>query len=395
MINSVRDFFYSFKQKKIFENLPDDFKDIVFYSESKNDWPHIGPIIEVLLANNEKVTVLSSDKNDLAFKIKNKKFKCFYIGSGIIRILLFQTLDCKILTMTMPDLDALHLKKSKHNVHYIYTFHSLTSSHTIYREDAFDAYDSIFAAGPHHIKEIDKREDLLKLNKKNMYEVGYPRIDQLIQETTLSEKDSSSEIKIVLAPTWGTSSILENKDTLDILKAIISTNYFIFIRIHPMTVRHNPDLIQKINKIFQNNSNFEIESDLNNKKNLYESDLMISDWSGAALEYAFTQNKPVLYIDTPQKINNQSYQKLDISPIETTIREEIGLTLPIKNIGTIKQKIDYLLSNKEKWKLRIKNAFETHVFNRNKSAEIAYNNIVQIRYDIEESRKEHAIPNKV
>ena len=34
---------------------------------------------------------------------------------------------------------------------------------------------------------------------------------------------------------------------------------------------------------------------------LYQSDLMISDWSGVAFEYAFAFNKPVIFCDVPKK----------------------------------------------------------------------------------------------
>ena len=43
---------------------------------------------------------------------------------------------------------------------------------------------------------------------------------------------------------------------------------------------------------------------------------MISDWSGVAIEYAFAFEKPVLFIDTPQKINNPDCYQIDIVPLE-------------------------------------------------------------------------------
>ena len=31
---------------------------------------------------------------------------------------------------------------------------------------------------------------------------------------------------------------------------------------------------------------------------------MVSDWSGAALEYSFGLKKPVIFLDLPKKVNN-------------------------------------------------------------------------------------------
>mgnify|MGYP003326545469 CR=1 FL=1 len=46
---------------------------------------------------------------------------------------------------------------------------------------------------------------------------------------------------------------------------------------------------------------------MSTQESLHRSDLMISDWSGAALDYALGLNKPVLFIDVPRKVNNLDY----------------------------------------------------------------------------------------
>ena len=52
--------------------------------------------------------------------------------------------------------------------------------------------------------------------------------------------------------------------------------------------------------------------------------MMVSDWSGAAIEYAFALEKPVIFCDVPRKVNNPDYQEIDREPIEVSIREKIG-----------------------------------------------------------------------
>lgn len=71
---------------------------------------------------------------------------------------------------------------------------------------------------------------------------------------------------------------------------------------------------------------------LGGQDSLHDSDMMISDWSGAALDYAFGLNKPVCFVDVPKKVNNPDYDALDIEPFESMIRNKIGGLLDLENI---------------------------------------------------------------
>ena len=62
---------------------------------------------------------------------------------------------------------------------------------------------------------------------------------------------------------------------------------------------------------------------------------MITDWSGIGMEYGLGLLKPVLYIDVPKKNLNPEYKKIDITPIEVTIRNEIGRVIDINDLCSI------------------------------------------------------------
>ena len=66
-------------------------------------------------------------------------------------------------------------------VHYIYVQHSLVSLHSAYRHGAFDHYDTVCAAGSHHVEEIKAIEEKYNLPKKNIIKLGYSRFDNLIK----------------------------------------------------------------------------------------------------------------------------------------------------------------------------------------------------------------------
>ena len=50
------------------------------------------------------------------------------------------------------------------------------------------------------------------------------------------------------------------------------------------------------------------------------------------MEYAFVFERPVIYIDVPQKIMNDEMEKIPLIPLEVSIREKIGFLLDIKKL---------------------------------------------------------------
>ena len=70
---------------------------------------------------------------------------------------------------------------------------------------------------------------------------------------------------------------------------------------------------------------FKYENNIVGNISLFESDILITDWSGMSLEYAFSMKKPVLYISTPQKILNEDYHIIGTEAFEASIREKIGI----------------------------------------------------------------------
>ena len=55
-----------------------------------------------------------------------------------------------------------------------------------------------------------------------------------------------------------------------------------------------------------------MEDNVSSTASFYSSDVFITDWSGVAYEYAFGTEKPILFLDVPQKIVNQSYKEIQI-----------------------------------------------------------------------------------
>ena len=322
----IRNFFIAWKGFRQFNALHESDREIVFYAEDSDSWVHYEPIISSLTKFHcKKICYLTSSLDDSILIKNNPMIIPLFIGDGLWRMVLFNLLRADIMVMTMPDLETFHIKRSNFPVHYIYIFHTILSTHMVFRKGAYDNYDTIFCSGPHHNKEIRKTEDLYSLKRKNLVNHGYGRIDSIIKSISADSKKNipSNQTTILIAPSWGDTCILETCG-IELIETLIPLEFNIIVRPHPMTRRHNPKKLNEITKKFSSYKNFKFEENISSKKSLIDSQIMISDWSGAALEFSFCTGRPVLFIDVPRKINNPEYEKLGITPFEVQIRFEIG-----------------------------------------------------------------------
>jgi len=363
---------YDWKELKRFEKLDKKDRSIVFYLENEYYFIFFQPIIEKLTQKYDmKICYITSSKTDPMLTCKNKNILPFYIGDGIARSNFFINLKATIIVMTMPDLETFHIKRSKvYPVHYVYIFHSLNSTQRAYTNTAFDNFDTIFCTGNYQIIEIQERERKFNLNKKKLVKHGYGRLDTLINEARSTDiRKSVSNNKVVLiAPTWGPNGLIETKGQ-EIVHILLDSGFNVILRPHPMTIKKSNKIIQKIEKEFKDNLNFKLETDIRNTESLFLCDCMISDWSGVAIEYAFVFEKPIFYIDTPQKINNPEHHQIGLVPLEEKIRLQIGEVLSLSQLSLMPSKINQLLQSQNKFKEKIQKIKEETVFNIGNSGE--------------------------
>ena len=80
-------------------------------------------------------------------------------------------------------------------------------------------------------------------------------------------------------------------------------------------MRHCKEKFDNLIEKFKNDDSVEIQTDFSSTDTVFNADLMITDWSGITYEYAYTTKKPVLFINTPMKIMNPIYDKINDNPI--------------------------------------------------------------------------------
>ena len=355
-----------------FESLNENEKSIVFYAENKASMNHFRTLISELTENmNLKICLVTSVKDDLILKSKNDKIKSFYIGDGTARTKFFLTLKTKIMIMDMPDLESFHIKRSKiYPVHYIYLFHSMFSIHSYLRKGAIDNYDTIFCVGSHHIDEISKTEKFYNLKSKKIIKYGFGRLDWLLKEKEKIQNTLSIDANtIIIAPSYGKNNLLEVCG-IELIKILLKSNFKVILRPHFKTLKDSKELIDLIKKNFEKNDNFTLETGIIPFNTFYQSQCLISDWSGIAMEYPFVFERPVIFIDVPKKILNSNADDIGIKPIEIEIRKEIGHIISPEKIEQIPELIIKIKKDNLRFGKEIKILRSNIVYNIENSAKI-------------------------
>ena len=283
--------------------------------------------------------------------------------------------------MTMPDLETFHIKKSKvYPVHYVYLFHSMVSTHLIYRRSAFEHFDSIFCVGNYQLDEIRSTEKLYDLKPKNLIRYGYSHLDNLLEKYSkriLLPKNNENKLHILLAPSWSDDGLFENisEKVIDIL---LREGYKVTFRPHPMTQKKSKKKIDRMTEKFSKNESFLLEQNISNFDSFLFSDIMITDWSGAALEFAFAFEKQVLFIDVPKKINNPEYEKIPQVPIEVSIREKIGKIILPTDLELIPNEIKMLYGQTKELRDKITKIRNELIFNVGESKKDGAEEIIKL-----------------
>ena len=365
---------------KKFENLSDFERSIVFYAENEASMNHFRTLIfELTERMNFQICYITSVKNDQILSSKNKNILSFYIGEGAARTKFFLTLRAKILVMDMPDLDRYHIKRSKaYPVHYIYLFHSMFSIHSYLRKGALDNYDTIFCVGSHHVNELRTTEKLYGLKPKTIVNYGFGRLDTLLQEKEkFAKSDSNLKDLILITPSYGDENLLE-KCGIELIDTLLKSDFRVLLRPHFRTLRDSKELIDSIKNKFGKNPSFIFEDGVIPPEYFHNSICMISDWSGISMEYAFTFERSVIFIDVPKKILNPDADDLPLEPIEISIRKKIGHIISTNNIREIQNIINNLNNNTEDFKKQLKLIRQNTVFNISTSSKIGANYIEKL-----------------
>ena len=347
-------------------------KHLVYYSESSGFYKYFKGGIEYLLENtNLTIHYITSDPKDQIFELAktHPAIKPYYIGEKKL-ITLMMKMDADVVIMTMPDLENYHIKRSyvRRDIEYIYQIHGVGSVNSALRKGALDHYDTVFCVGEHLKREIRQLEALDHLPEKNLVETGYPLLDEMCAAYEAAPHPERAQKQILIAPSWQKDNIIDTclEKLLDELK---STGHRIIVRPHPQQVRHQQAYFEQLKARYAADENVEIQTDFSSNATVFESDLLITDWSDIAWEFCYTTKKPVLFIDTPMKVMNPDWQKIAEPPMNIAARQEVGAVLKLTELDRTAETARALLDDPAHYRAAITESLQRHVYHPGHSAE--------------------------
>ena len=356
-------------------------KHLVFYSESNGFYKYYKSIIEYILKHT-KITLhyITSDFNDNIFKMEKEmpnRIKAYYITERKL-ITLMMKMDADVVVMTMPDLENFHIKRSyvRKDIEYVYIPHGMNSLNMCQRTSSMDHYDTVFACGKHQREEFEKGNIVYNLPNRKIFDWGYSLLDDMREEYKNSKKKESKTKTVLIAPSWQKDNIVDL--CLDeLLEKLKGHDYKIIVRPHPQHVRHGKERFEQLKKQYENDKTIEIQTDFSSNNTVFDADLVITDWSGIAFEYAFTTFKPVLFIDTPMKVMNPEYKRIEVEPFNIWVREKIGKIEKPDKLNNVNKTVEYLLNNKDKYKKDIEKVLNDYFYNIGTSGEVGAKYIIE------------------
>lgn len=351
-------------------------KKIVFYSEKNGFYKYYKNIIEELIRRtNVVVHYITSDPEDEVFAMESEQFKPYYIGTNRL-IVLMMKLETDICVMTTPDLENFQLKRSyvRKDIEYVYVPHDVNSSNLTFHKNALDHFDTIFASGPKNKAELEEREQKAGIRKKKIVEWGSGVIDNM-SSAYREEKHENGKKIVLVAPSWQKDNIMDSciEQILDDLKG---GEYRVIVRPHPQYVRHFGAKLDLLAEKYEKEG-IEIQRDFSSNSTVYTADVLVTDWSSIAFEYAFSTLKPVLFINTPMKVVNPDYQELDTVPIDIELRDKVGISLEEDCLDKVSEAVGKLLYDNRFSEAAIEELRDKYIYNVGKSGVVGAKYLIQ------------------
>lgn len=350
-------------------------KHIVFYSEKSGFYKYFKDVMEYILRrSNAVIHYVTSDPKDQIFELAKtqSRIKPYYIGDNKL-ITLMMKMDADIVVMTVPDLNKYHLKRSyvRKDIEYIYMFHYPLSTHMVLQTGALDHYDTIFCVGEFQFDEIRAAEKVYNLPEKKLIAAGYGQLEQLHASYQAMPKLERECPKILIAPSWQEDNILDS--CIDqLLEQLLDKGYEVVVRPHPEYVKRYKARMDQIVERYRGRekSGLKFELDFTSNSSIFDSDILITDWSGTAYEFSLVTLKPAVFIDTKPKINNPEYTKLGIEPLEFALRSQVGIQVKPDALEGIDHQINDLLAHGKQYEQKILSIREKYIANFGLSGEI-------------------------
>lgn len=337
-IDKIKLNFLIFKNILAFSNKK---KKFLFFSENKSYQKYALDIIEVIAKKYPgEILYVSSDLND---KIDNFRLQNLYVGNGFLMSLFFLIIKADYFFLTLTDLGNHQIQKTKNIKKYIYYFHAPVSTFKNYTQAAFDNYDIILCNGKFHIEEIRKREELKNLPPKKLIKTGYFYFDYLFKKISKTQNPHN----ILVAPSWNYS--YENfidENFINVIEILLKKKLNVIFRPHPEHYKRSNRILLEIKNRFGSENKFKFDDSHENFQSMDKSKCLITDASGISIEYLLLFKRPVLYLNSKDKIHNERFDDFkELKSIDYLTKDIFGYNFSEKDFANLDLVIDKSIKN--------------------------------------------------
>ena len=155
-----------------------------------------------------------------------------------------------------------------------------------------------------------------------------------------------------------------------LIEKLYGDEYRLVVRPHPEYVKRYGDRIRAVTEKYAHlvGDGLEFELDFSKNSSIYDSELMITDWSGISCEFCYATGRPALFINTKMKVENPNWQKIDCVPVEISLRDRIGVAIDKDQLSSVDETVALLLRETPAYREKIDQAYREHFYNIGTSA---------------------------
>lgn len=317
----------------------------VIFSDDKRYWNVFEPVCREFDKRGTDIVYMTASPDDPALSCPYKHVKGEFIGEHNKAFARLNFLNASIVVSSTPGLDVYQWKRSKDVQYYVHMLHAATEV-AGYRMFGIDYYDALLLSADYQERDVRNLEKLRGLPEKELVKIGIPYMDEMAERLRTSPETEPHERTVLLAPSWGKSSIFGRFEG-KIIDVLLRTGYHIIVRPHPQSFTAEKELMEKIMKEYPASEQLEWNRDNDNFEVLKRSDIMISDFSGVIFDFALVYDKPVIYADTEFDKSPYDAWWLDTPFWTFTALPRIGRKLTADNLTALKDMIDACLTETE------------------------------------------------
>ena len=145
----------------------------------------------------------------------------------------------------------------------------------------------------------------------------------------------------------------------------------VVFRPHPQWVRRFPAKMQAVAERYAGRGDVVMEADFSAPSTMDQADVLITDWSGIAYEYAFKTRRPVVFVNTPMKVINPEWRKVGIEPTDMYFRDEVGVSVSPEDMPAAGRAVSEMLADPGRFAAKIDALLRREFFNPGHAGEVA------------------------